>query len=65
LILTAKGVYYFQGYGKWQFSDETIRRLPRFKKFDEIIFGDINQDKFLDLFGWSRQASRLWVNRFD
>ena len=65
LILTAEGVYYFQGYGKWQFSDETIRRLPRFKKFDQMVFGDINQDKFLDLFGWSRQAGRLWLNRFD
>ena len=65
LILTTKGVYYLQGYGKWQFSDETIRRLPRFKKFDQMIFGDINQDKFLDLFGWSRQEGRLWLNRFD
>ena len=65
LILTEKGVYYLQGYGKWQFSDETIRRLPRFRKFDQMIFGNINQDKFLDLFGWSRQAGRLWLNRFD
>ena len=65
LILTAKGVYYLQGYGKWQFSDETIRRLPRFKKFDQMVFGDINQDKYLDLFGWSRQTGRLWLNRFD
>ena len=65
LILTKKGVYYLQGYGRWQFSDETIRRLPRFKKFDQMIFGDINQDKFLDLFAWSRQASRLWLNRFN
>ena len=65
LILTEKGVYYLQGYGKWQFSDETIRRLPRFKKFDQMVFGDINQDKFLDLFGWSRQTGRLWLNRFD
>jgi len=65
LILTTKGVYYLQGYGRWQFSDETIRRLPRFKKFDQMIFGDINQDKFLDLFGWSRQEGRLWLNHFD
>jgi len=65
LILTTKGVYYLQGYGKWQFSDETIRRLPRFKKFDQMIFGDINQDKFLDLLGWSRQECSLWLNRFD
>jgi len=65
LILTTQGVYYLQGYGRWQFSDETIRRLPRFKKFDQMVFGDINQDKFLDLFGWSRQTGRLWLNHFD
>ena len=65
LILTTKGVYYLQGYGKWQFSDETIRRLPRFKKFDQMVFGDINQDQYLDLFGWSSQTGRLWLNRFD
>jgi len=65
LILTTKGVYYLQGYGRWRFSDETIRRLPRFKKFDQMVFGHINQDKFLDLFGWSRKTSRLWLNLFD
>ena len=65
LILTTQGVYYLKGYGRWQFSDETIRRLPRFKKFDQMVFGDINQDKFLDLFGWSRQTGRLWLNHFD
>lgn len=65
LILTAEGVYYLQGRGKWRFSDETIRRLPRLKKFDQMTFGDINQDQFLDLFAWSRQSARLWLNRFD
>ncbi len=65
LILTTKGVYYLQGRGKWQFSDESDRRLPRFKKFDQMTFGDINQDRFLDVFAWSRQAGRLWLNRFN
>ncbi|MZH13523.1 MAG: VCBS repeat-containing protein [Nitrospinae bacterium] len=65
LILTAEGVYYLQGRGKWQFSDETMRRLPRFKMFDQMTFGDINRDRFLDLFAWSRKSSRLWLNRLD
>jgi len=66
LILTVKGVYYFQGRrGKWQFSDETERRLPRYRQFSQMVFGDINKDKFLDLFAWSDKTSRLWINRFD
>ena len=65
LILTTEGVYYLKGRGKWQFSDETLRRLPRFKKFDQMTFGDINKDRFLDLFAWSRKSSRLWLNQFD
>ncbi len=65
LILTTEGVYYLKGQGKWKFSDETLRRLPRFKKFDQMTFGDINKDRFLDLFAWSRKFSRLWLNKFD
>jgi hypothetical protein len=65
LILTSKGVYYLQGRGKWDFSNETRRRLPRYRKFDQMTFGDIDQDQFLDLFAWSGQSSRLWLNRFD
>ena len=33
--------------------------------FSNSVIGDINQDYFLDLFAWSRQAGRLWLNRFD
>ena len=65
LILATEGVYYLKGRGKWKFSDETLHRLPRFKKFDQMTFGDINQDRFLDLFAWSRKSSRLWLNQFD
>jgi len=65
LILTSKGVYYLQGRGRWEFSDETRRRLPRYRQFDQMTFSDINQDQFLDLFAWSGQLSRLWLNRFD
>ena len=66
LILTAKGVYYFQGQrGKWKFSDETEKRLPRFRQFTQMTFCNINKDQFLDLFGWSKKSNRLWLNRFD
>ena len=67
LILTSKGVYYLQGRGRWEFSDETERRLPRFRFFREMIFGDVNQDGFLDLFALSPTPgrSRLWLNQFD
>jgi len=67
LILTSKGVYYLQGRGRWEFSVETRRRLPRFRFFHEMIFADINQDGFLDLFALSPTPgrSRIWLNRFD
>ncbi len=65
LILTSKGVYYLQGRGRWDFSDETHRRLPRYRQFDQMTFGDIDEDQFLDLFAWSGKTSRLWLNRFD
>ncbi len=67
LILTSKGVYYLQGRGRWEFSDETKRRLPRFRFFREVAFADVNQDGFLDLFALSPtpDRSRIWLNRFD
>jgi len=67
LILTSKGVYYLQGRGRWEFSDETDRRLPRFRFFREVAFADVNQDGFLDLFALSPTPgrSRIWLNRFD
>jgi hypothetical protein len=67
LILTSKGVYYLQGRGRWEFSDETERRLPRFRFFREVAFADVNQDGFLDLFALSTtpDRSRIWLNRFD
>lgn len=67
LILTSKGVYYLQGRGRWEFADETERRLPRFRFFREMAFSDINKDGFLDLFALSPTPgrSRVWLNRFD
>lgn len=67
LILTSKGVYYLQGRGRWEFVDETRKRLPRFRFFRKMDFADINQDGFLDLFALSPTPgrSRIWLNRFD
>ena len=67
LILTSKGVYYLQGRGKWQFSDETERRLPRFRFFKSMAFSDLNKDGFLDLFALSPTPgrSRVWLNSFN
>ena len=67
LILTSKGVYYLQGRGRWRFTDETERRVPRFRFFKKMAFADINQDGFLDLLALSLTPgrSRTWLNRFD
>jgi hypothetical protein len=67
LILTSKGVYYLQGRGRWDFTNETRRRLPRFRFFREMAIADIDQDGFLDLFALSPTPgrSRVWLNRFD
>ena len=67
LILTSKGVYYLQGRGRWGFTNETERRLPRFRFFKEMTFADANKDGFLDLFALSPTPgrNRIWLNRFD
>jgi hypothetical protein len=67
LILTSKGVYYLQGRSRWEFVDETDRRLPSAMFFNEVSFADIDQDGFLDLFALSTTPgrSRIWLNRFD
>ncbi|UCD11067.1 MAG: VCBS repeat-containing protein [Nitrospinaceae bacterium] len=68
LILNGEGVLYLQGKGKWRFSNETLRRLPRFHRFQELVFADVDRDHFLDLFGIEngpRRRGLLWLNRID
>ncbi len=67
LILTLKGVYYLQGKGQWDFTDETRRRLPRSRFFRAMAFADIDRDRLLDIFALSPTPgrSRVWLNRFD
>jgi len=68
LLLNPGGTVYLQGRGKWRFSNETLRRLPRFHRFAEMTFADVDQDHFLDLFGIEngpRRRGRLWLNRVD
>ena len=66
LILNRVGVYFMHGGGKWRFTVETDRRLPRFKKFREMAFGDADGDGFLDIIAIdSTGHARLWINRVD
>ena len=66
LILGQDGVHFMHGGGKWRFSVETDRRLPRFKKYREMAFGDADGDGFLDLIAIDASGrARLWINRVD
>jgi hypothetical protein len=67
LILSEAGTYLLHGKGKWSFSDETDRRLPRSRQFRDMSFGDINDDGILDVFAISRKTNkgRIWLNVFD
>jgi hypothetical protein len=67
LILSRNGTHLFHGKGKWSFTDETDRRLPRSRQFRDMSFGDINDDGILDVFAISRQTNkgRIWLNVFD
>ncbi len=66
LILSAGQTHYLQGKGEWKFSDETMRRLPRFRQSTEMAFGDIDDDGYLDVFSVDskNRTARLWLNRF-
>ncbi len=66
LILTESGTWYLQGRGKWKFSNETDRRLPRVRRFAEMSFGDLNDDSYLDLVALypEKSSARMWLNRF-
>jgi hypothetical protein len=66
-ILSKAGTRLLHGKGKWIFSNETDRRLPHFRQFSDMSFGDINEDGFLDVFAISRKTGkgRIWLNVFD
>ena len=67
LILSSRGIHYLQGRGKWQFWKESRRRLPENVLFKELIFADIDEDDYLDIFGVTVDGGigKLWVNHFD
>ena len=67
LLLSEKGIHYLRGLGKWRFWKESQRRLPFNDKFHELTFADINQDSFLDIFGYAKREGRgvLWINTFE
>ena len=67
IFLSANGIHYLRGLGKWRFWKESRRRLPFNDRFHELIFADINKDSFLDIFGYAQREGRgvLWINTFE
>ncbi|NIQ02961.1 MAG: hypothetical protein GWM98_08955 [Nitrospinaceae bacterium] len=67
ILLSDKGIHFLRGLGKWRFWKESRRRLPYNDQFDELSFGDVDRDAFLDIFGYSQKNDRgvLWVNTFE
>jgi len=65
--LSANGIHFLRGLGKWRFWKESRRRLPFNDKFHELTFADINRDGFLDIFGYAKREGRgvLWINTFE
>lgn len=67
IILTQKGSQYLRGEGKWQFARESRKTLPASVHFEELTFGDVNEDGYLDIFGVTSKGKEgmLWVNRIE
>ncbi len=67
ILLSKKGIHYLRGLGKWRFWKESRRRLPFNDKFHALTFADIDQDSFLDIFGYAKREGRgvLWMNTFE
>ena len=66
LILSEGKALFFHGKGKWKFSAETQKRLPRSSWIVEMAFGDIDDDSYLDIFGIDSRTGKgkLWLNKF-
>lgn len=67
IFLSTKGIHFLRGLGKWRFWKESRRRLPFNDRFHELIFADVNNDSFLDIFGYAQREGRgvLWINTFE
>ena len=67
ILLSARGIHYLRGLGKWRFWKESRRRLPFNDKFHALTFADIDDDSFLDIFGYAKREGRgvLWMNTFE
>jgi len=67
ILLSAKGIHFLRGLGKWRFWKESRRRLPFNDKFHALTFADIDSDSFLDIFGYAKREGRgvLWMNTFE
>jgi hypothetical protein len=67
IIISKKGVRLLIGHGGWKYSDETLRRFPKDRTLDEMTFGDVDGDGYLDIFSVDSKTGvgRLWVSRFE
>ncbi len=67
ILLSARGIHYLRGLGKWRFWKESRRRLPFNDKFHALTFADVDDDSFLDIFGYAKREGRgvLWMNTFE
>lgn len=65
ILVSTRGTYYLRGRGPWKFSIETKKRLPNGQPFEEMTFGDVNDDGYLDIFGITPKGRGvLWVTKF-
>ncbi|MFQ5717233.1 MAG: FG-GAP repeat domain-containing protein [Nitrospinales bacterium] len=67
IILSQEGVHFLTGEGDWQFAEESLRRFPDSVSFKELVFGHVNKDDYLDIFGITSKEGkgRLWIADFD
>lgn len=65
ILLGETGPHFMIGRGKWEFSVDTGKRLPPTRRLEEMTFGEINGDGFLDLLAIAAPSRKplLWLNR--
>ena len=67
IILSETGPRFLIGHGNWKFSVDTDKRMPASGRLEEMTFGDVNGDGFLDLLGFTDglRKPRLWLNQIN
>lgn len=66
-IITQRGPFFFAGKSKWRFANKTVSRLPDSPLIHEMIFGDVDNNGYLDILAITAKDHRaiLWMDRFD